>query len=236
VSGCSGGAINGADLCQWEVGREAEWAASNRERWHRLRTKDVHRRWFPLGQLSWWHTGLRRLVVERYLRKHIDPARVRDSGRRLIIGAVTRATAEEVTWTEVDSDVLIDAVVASCAIPFAFEPQVVDGVEYVDWGVQTVAPVSVLVDAGCTEIDAIIPFPAELPPFPAPRNALDAGLAAVDMQNHQILTDDLRVPDGVKLNEHRPDRDLGDGLDFSRKTNAWRYQLGETIGRQEQTR
>jgi predicted acylesterase/phospholipase RssA len=229
LAGTSGGAVNAGHWCQYPVGQEAQAAVASRRLWHNLRTRDVHRRWCPFGKLSVWKTGLRRLVVERYLRKHLDPYKVRDSGRKAIIGAVTRATSEEVEWTEADADVLIDAIVASCAIPFAFEPQTVAGVAYVDWGVRTVCPVEPLVRAGCTEIDAIACFPAELPPFPPPRNALQAGLHAVDAQNHQILADDLAtpLPPGVELTVYRPDRDLGDGMDFAPSTNAWRWQFGE---------
>jgi predicted acylesterase/phospholipase RssA len=232
VSGVSVGAVNAAHLAQWPVGEEAAALVDLWQLWHGLRTRDVHRRWCPFGKLSFWKTGLRDLrPLERFLRKNLDPSRVRDSGRRLIVGAVTRATSEEVEWTEADADVLVDAVVASCAIPFAFEPQLVRGVAYVDHGVRTVCNIGALLRSGCDDIDAIACFPEELPPFPEPSNALDAGLHAVDAQNHQILADDLAIPlpPGVALNIYRPDRDLGDGMDFSPPTNAWRWQLGEGV-------
>jgi len=245
VAGVSVGAVNAAHLAQYPVGEEAQAFEDLRKLWHTLKTSDVHKRWCPFGMIhSLWRKGVRDLrPLRSFLRKHLEPWRVRDSGRKLIVGAVTYSSRQWVEWTELDHVVLIDAVLASCAIPYAFEPQEVPqlvsptetapGPLYFDGGVQTVAPVEPLIRAGCTEVDAVVCFPFD-PPVAAPAsNALEAGLAAVDTMSYQILADDLRcnyagVRDDAAVVIYRPDRDLGDGLDFSPQTNAWRWQLGET--------
>lgn len=228
VAGCSVGSVNALHLAQYPIGEEAEAVGDLRDLWHGLRTKDVHKRWCPFGQLhALWKTGVRDVrPLGKFLRSHVDLDRVRDSGRRIIVGAVTQATHEEVEWTEVDAEVLVEAVLASCAIPYAFEPQAVRGVPCVDWGVRTVVPVASLVREGCIDVDAISCNPEAIKPSGAPGNALDAGLAAVGATTHQIEADDLRGWDGVDLRVHRPDRHLGSSLDFSRRSNAWRWSLG----------
>jgi len=227
VAGASVGSINGAHLAQYPIGEEAQATRDLYKLWLKLRTKDVHRRWFPFGLLhSLWRKGVRDLrPLEKFLKKHLDVEKVRDSGRKLIVGAVGRAASTEKTWTEVDADVIVDAIMASCAIPYAFEPQKVDGVDHVDWGVRTVIPVRALAAAGCTEVEVIGCAPEIPEPAPTPKNALEAGLAQVAATTHQIGLDDLATS-LVPLDVHRPKTDLGDSLDFEPETNAWRWELG----------
>jgi len=229
VAGVSVGSVNAAHLAQYELGDEARAMEDLRVLWHSLRTRDVHRRWFPFGALhSLWRTGVRDVrPLRKFLCRHLSPARIIASGRGLRIAAVCYATRQWRVWTEEDAAGVVDQVMASCAIPYAFEPQAVAGVRYVDGGVRTVVPFATLVQAGCTEVDAIVCFPDPPPIAEPPGNALEAGLASVDTQSYQLILDDLQTPQvPCELHVYRPDRDLGDGLDFSPETNAWRWQLG----------
>jgi len=229
VAGVSVGAINAAHLAQYPIGQEAEALVALSVLWHQIKTKNVYRRWFPFGKMhALWRTGVYDLYpLYKFLRNHLDIEKIRTSGRRLRVGAVNYATREWTEWT--DADVTISAVLASCAIPYAFEPVSVDGVLYQDGGVRTVVPIESLVNAGCDEADAVVCFP-ELPPVAdQPSNALEAGLTAVDTQTYQIIEDDLKQAAPLaSFWLHRTDRDLGDGLDFSPATNAWRWELGES--------
>jgi len=240
VSGVSVGSINAAHLAQYEIGDEDRAAEDLRALWHSVTTKQVHRRWFPFGMLhGLWRPGVRDVrPLRKFLLRHLEPWRIRDSGRRLVIGAVTYSTRRWVEWTEVDAPIVVDAIMASCAIPYAFEPQptktidscgeVLPGPLCVDGGVRTVIPVESLVRRGATEIDALLCFPLQPPPAEPPASALSAGLEAVDTQSLQIAADDLQCElAGAELTVYRPDRDLGDGLDFSPEQSAWRWRLGE---------
>jgi len=240
VAGVSVGAVNAAHLAQYEVGDEDQALEDLRDLWHGLKTRDVHRRWFPLGMVhGLWRSGVRDLrPLRRFLHRHLEPWRIRDSGRQLVIGAVSFSGRRWLEWTEADHAVIIDAVVASCAIPYAFEPQpskqlaedgeILPGPLCVDGGVRTVVPVESLTSRGATQVDAIVCFPASPHPADPPGSALSAGLESVDTMNLQIIEDDLKhVPEGVDLEVFRPDRDLGDGLDFSPDQTAWRWKLGE---------
>jgi len=167
--------------------------------------------------------------LRQFLTHHLSPERIAGSGRKLRIGAVACATGLWKEWTEADSALVVDAVMASAAIPYVFEPQLVDGVAYFDGGVRSVAPVESLMDAGCDEIDSIVCSPLHPKANKRFSNALEAGLASVDIMTDQITNDDLRVcVPGGGLSVYRPDRDLGDSLDFEPETNAWRWALGAT--------
>lgn len=229
VAGVSVGAINAAHMAQYPVGSEAEALVALSALWHRLRSKDVYKRWFPFGKLhALWRTGVYNLhPLLKLLGKHLSIEKIRTSGRELRVGAVNYATREWHEWTE--ADVTVFSVLASCAIPYAFEPVSVDGVLYQDGGIRTVAPIETLVREGCNEVDAVVCFPEYPPVAELPDNALEAGLAAVDTQNYQIIEDDLKHAEPLEsFWLHRPDRDLGDGLDFSPQQNAWRWELGES--------
>lgn len=243
VSGVSVGSVNAAHLAQYPVGEEEQALEDLRELWHEIRTKSVHRRWFPFGMLhALWRPGVRDISpLRKLLLRHLEPWKIRDSGRKLVIGAVTYATRRWIEWTEADHAVIVDAVMASCAIPYAFEPQpsktvsldgeVLPGPLCFDGGVRTVVPVESLARRGATQIDALVCFPLQPKPAEPPENALKAGLEAVDTQTLQIIADDLKYYGSAELTVYRPDRDLGDGLDFEPETNAWRWRLGaEGVG------
>lgn len=234
VGGTSTGAVAAAHLAQYEPGDEAKALVDLQLKWLALRNKDVYKRWCPLGRLSWWKTGSYNIgPLRKYLSReeNLSPQRIKDSGRRLIITAVSQATRELVLFTEEDADDIVDIVMASCAIPYAFEPQVADGRLMFDGGVRCVVPVVPLLELGCDEVDAYCCFPKTLPVADPPKNMLDAGLQAVDIQNHEIQENDLAAgQEKGAVVIHRPDRDLGDGLDFSPATNAWRWDLGYRLG------
>jgi len=240
VAGVSCGSINAAGMAMHVLGEELEATSWLRDQWFSLNTRDVHRRWCPFGRLSWWKKGIRNLApLRRHLHRCIDPFRIKNSGRQLIIGAVARGTREWVEWTEVDADIIVDAVMASAAIPFAFQPQWADppedsGVEaqhYVDGGVRSIVPVESLVRVGCDEIDVILCQPKVLPPASKPKNPLDAGLDAVDTTGDQILRDDLThlETSGIPFNIYRPAFPLGDGMDFSSAENRRRWEIGAGV-------
>ncbi len=239
VAGVSVGAVNAAHLAQYPVGEEDRAAEDLRALWHELKTRDVHRRWCPFGMLhGLWRPSVRDIrPLRRFLKQQLRPWEIRDSGRKLIIGAVSYATRRWVEWTEADPELIIEAVIASCAIPYAFEPQEVrtkaeggellPGPLFVDGGVRSVVPVESLARRGATHIDALVCFPLSPPPAEPPKNALSAGLESVDTQSLEIIADDLLRHGDAELTVYRPDRDLGDGLDFEPQTNAWRWRLGE---------
>jgi len=149
VFGCSVGALNGAALCQDPTLANVERLT---ELWKNLHGKDV----LPTGWFSTAVQFARRgealhtlgplreiaesfLTVERFdeLRTHFE----------CVVTDVERAAE---VW--LDHGSLIDAVLASSAIPSVYPSVVIDGVRYRDGAIVNDVPISRAVDSGATTI------------------------------------------------------------------------------------
>ncbi|MBS9535664.1 patatin-like phospholipase family protein [Mycobacterium sp. M1] len=107
-------------------------------------------------------TPVRRAVIERRLPSHDWPART------LRITAVDIATGELTVFDRSSGVQLVDAVAASCAVPGAWPPVVIDGRSYMDGGVRSTVNIDVADDCGT----AVVLLPcAESSPSPFSRGA-----------------------------------------------------------------
>jgi NTE family protein len=106
----------------------------------------------------------RRVVIESRLPVHIWPA------RPLKIPAVVAETGEFVVF-DADSGVsLVDAVLASCAVPWVWTPTTIDGTRYIDGGVRS--PVNADLAAGCDRVVVIAPERSGGGPMPRLANQI----------------------------------------------------------------
>lgn len=97
------------------------------------------------------------------VQKVFFPARVRDSGKKLAVSAVSMTSGKLRTWNE--KSVSHDAIVASASFPLAFQPVVLDGEEYLDGGLRDVTPISQAIAMGATELDIIMCQPEGMEPI-----------------------------------------------------------------------
>lgn len=193
--GTSVGAINAAYLA---AGPSLETVAELEELWHRVTGDDV----YPGGRLAvaW------RLLRERtslypsenlyaFLRRNM-PAGVDAFGdltaAQLFVVATRLATTEMHLFGEDPSDPLLDALMASTALPPLHPPWEIDGEHYVDGGAVADLPLRVAVEKGAREIYALH-LPAPPGPLPLVHSVTDIVGRAVSALVHQQLTLDLEV-------------------------------------------
>ncbi len=144
VVGTSVGAINGAAIA-------AGMSADDLERaWKGLRRRDL----FALNrQLFWRLVWADSLYDHRSLRKfleHVLPVRrFEDLTIPLIVTGTDFQTGQPVYWRQGD---LLDAIMASVAMPGLFPPQVVRGVQVVDGAITDNVPLDVAVEEGADTV------------------------------------------------------------------------------------
>ena len=232
-SGTSVGAMNGAFLAQHASGAEKAAAAALTLLWQKIDTKQVYRDWNFLGKLNalWKPSVYTTKPLRDLIAAHITDEKVRASGKKLRVSAVSLRNGERLIWTERSSSLAV-AVAASAAMPLFFEPVEIDGALFVDGGVREPIPLKDAILAGATEIDVISLDEAylegTLPPSP---KALDVGKRTIGTMLLEIEEGDLAqaelhnrlIAAGVgdagkstlKVRVLRPSEPLGDALDFS---------------------
>ncbi|MFM0642714.1 patatin-like phospholipase family protein [Paraburkholderia bryophila] len=149
VVGASAGAINAAYFAGTP---NAEGVAELEALWCRIRRQDI----MPFSMLGLLDLLLRRrphLVEAKALRalleKNLRYARIEQAALPLHIVATEVLSGNEVV---ISSGPVVDAVLASAAIPGVFPPVRIDGVDLVDGGVANNTPISVAVGLGATRI------------------------------------------------------------------------------------
>ncbi len=145
LSGISIGAINAAYYAQdFDIkGLENVWCASH---------KDVFKNW-TVGYLQGFFKGSLKSAspLRKRLELELDLEKIRHSGIKLRIGAVSLTYGDYKLWKEFDPD-LIDGIMASAAHP-VFLPYVdARGEHWTDGGVRHLTPLRSAIRAGADEV------------------------------------------------------------------------------------
>jgi NTE family protein len=184
------------------------------------------------------------------MQQEIDPEQVKADLR---IGAVSLRSGQYTRYQPQDEG-FMEALLASTAVPLAFEPVDVppDQEDMVDGGVRNYSPLGDVLDSEPERI-VIINCSSRQPPVrPEPfKNALEIGIATIDIMLNEIFVTDLdafvrinrnvqeaQALGGVLTNEKgkqlkayeyhiiEPTEPLGDTLDFSRDLLNMRLEAG----------
>ena len=159
LSAVSGGAINAAKLGQFPLGRSREGAERLADMWRKLRNRDV-KQGSAFAGLVGMALGTRTSVYRQrdrlgaMLRREVDLAKLRTSGRRVRVGAVSWRTSEYVSRDQKNDD-FVDWVLASSAVPVLFEPVFIGGERYMDGGARPDGPLRELCQSELDQITVV---------------------------------------------------------------------------------
>ncbi len=186
--GTSVGALNAAFVATRP--QSVQTAAALADAWRGVRRFDV----FPPSPLTGLigflgrrnhlvsNAGLRRLV-ERHLRLE----RLEDADVALHVVAADLYTGEEV---RLSSGPVVEAVLASSAIPGVFEPVAWEGTDLIDGGVANNTPISHALELGATEV-YVLPTGSACALEEPPRGALAMSLHAMTLLVQRRLQADI---------------------------------------------
>jgi NTE family protein len=130
--------------------------------------------------------------LRRKLGSFIDPARLASTGKHLVIGAVGLQKADFRIIRETDPNIL-DAVIASSAVPLAFPPVEQAGQQWVDGGVLNVTPLDAVMDLNPSAVIVVLASPL----VTAPRdknfgNLIDIAKRATSLMSDEVTREDLK--------------------------------------------
>lgn len=196
VFGTSIGAINGAALA---ADPTSDGAAALLDTWAELATHNVlggsvFARIVKLvrsGTALHGNGELRRLLRDRLPARTFEQLPVRFE---CVAAHVERASEH---WF--DSGDLVDAVLASCALPGVFPPVEIDGAHFLDGGLVNSIPLERAVRRGADTVWVLHVGRIE-ETLAVPRNPWEVGFVAFEIaRRHRFHTDLDRVPDGVRV-------------------------------------
>jgi len=182
--------------------------------WENIKgNRDIRKNWMPLiGPLlglihkdSYYNSK----PLQNLVKKHVIEERVRESGRKLRIGAVAYGTGEYKVVTE-ETKELWKWVVASSAFPVFLTPIRIEGTEqqkkendnelWLDGGVRRITPLNSAIEAGAEIIDVIVTAPIKaryLNPeedWPGTKiNMAKIAKRTIDLMINEIFARDLRL-------------------------------------------
>jgi NTE family protein len=195
--GTSVGAINGAALA---CDPSPAGARGLVELWERLSARDVFGH-SPLGgftHLARTRTALHsNAALRELLSQRLAPARTfADTTVRFQCVAASIERAGE-RWFERGD--LIEAVLASAALPGVLPPVRIDGEHFVDGGLVNSVPIARAVAAGADQVWVLHVGHVEQPLVP-PRFPWEVGFVAFEIaRRHRFHSDLAAVPDGVRV-------------------------------------
>jgi NTE family protein len=196
VFGTSIGAINGAMIaCDPTV----EGARNLVKMWDQLSADDVLGGSLlgRIGELVRTRTSLHsNAALRRLLADNLGTSDF--SGTTVPFECVAASIEKAAEHWFSDGD-LVDAVVASCALPGVFPPVAIDGEHYLDGGLVNSIPIARAVRQGATEIWVLHVGRIE-EPLTVPRFPWDVGFVAFEIaRRHRFNTDLAYLPDGIKV-------------------------------------
>lgn len=199
-TGISVGSINSGFLAQAKAGELREYSKKLNKLWFGIEgNKTIYKKTIFGALRLAWETGAFKIEPLRDLiKEHFDPQLVIESGNILRFGAVDLLTGRYVESTE-HSDNLIEWMLASASLPFAFPTIPIGEGIYTDGGMRSPTAISAAIDAGCGEIDLIITSPLHYETRVAQlhadqmKNGLNLGLRLLTIMHDQTFIDAMKM-------------------------------------------
>jgi NTE family protein len=194
-AGVSVGALISAFLAQCKSGEEVQAARALKTLFERIENGDIWSHWWPFKQVSgaWKPSFLDSSPLERLVRDKLDPSKVRASGKKLRIGAVSLTTGKYEVFDE-QFIPLPSAVLASASFPAFFKPVRLKDQWWSDGGVKTVTPLLAAIKAGATDIISVTCSPrGSVRGFSKEPNAIEVALRAIELQSDEIVDNDIKM-------------------------------------------
>ena len=193
ICGVSIGAINGAFLSQFCVGQEKLSAIKLSEMWKNIRAEDVYKHWKPFGRLQGFFKSsiYDSSPLHNLIKSNLDINKIRDSGKHLSIGTVSLSSGKYTIFDQ-SSDHLIDAVIASSAVPGILTPIKFLGQLWSDGGIKVLSPIKTAIDLGADIIDVIMTSPeTRIKHFIENPTTIDIIKRSFDLSTDKIMSNDI---------------------------------------------
>lgn len=194
--GISVGALNSGFLAMYPTTKEAIEPLT--QMWLGLKTKDIHKRWFPFGKLHglWEPSLFNSAPLRETCERLFDYQKIIQSGKRLTVGAVSLTDGGYWYWDEKDPEIL-EGILASSSYPIMFSPIKKENELWTDGGVRDVIPLKNAIEMGATEIDVITcAVPGGFSQLKSKPNAINVAVRSLEVMMDEIIHNDIHTADG----------------------------------------
>lgn len=199
-TGISVGSINAGFLAQAKDGELAQYSKKLNELWFGLEgNKDIYKKTiFGALRLAWKTGAFKIEPLRELLKEHFDPQKVIESGKILRFGATELLTGRYVESTEHSTDI-IEWMLASASLPFAFPTVQIGRGIYTDGGMRSPTAISAAIEAGCEEIDMVVTAPLHYENRVSQltadqmKNGLNLGLRLLTLMHEQTFVDAMKM-------------------------------------------
>ena len=189
--------------------------------------------YIPYYSLNNTHSIYNTDPLRKLIDHKLDLDKLKASGKKLLIGAVSFTTGKYRSVDESNKD-LKNWIMASSAFPVFFPMEYIDGEYWTDGGVIEVAPLSDVISMGATEIDIILASPIESSEFYGLPGILKQLQRNLDIMSSEVLKNDVNlrcsmVP-GIRIRVFAPEYQLtSNSLDFDKDKIRRMYEEGKCI-------
>lgn len=192
--------------------------------------------YLPYYALMNTHAIYRIDPLKELIKNNLDVKKLRLSGKRLRVGAVSFESGQYYSATEQDENI-VDWILASSAFPVFFPMAEIDNNHWTDGGVVDIAPLADAIALGATEIDVILTSPIvpskkeDLPGIPGQL------MRILELMSTEILKNDIKSKcskyKDLKIRIFMPDNYLtNNSLDFSPEKLRYMYNEGIRMANQ----
>lgn len=251
ICGISVGAINGGWLSMYPHGQEVECIENLEGIWRTLKTSSIYTNWinlpWPFSYLNYvaaiWKSSIYNSApLIKLIHEQFDPEKMRASGKKLKVGAVSLNSGEYKLFDETFEN-MTDAILASSSFPAAFIPIEIDGQLWTDGGVRQITPLKSAIALGYDSIDVIITSTDNGMSEFHGTSLVKIGPRIIDIMSEEIMLNDLSR--ALELNElikngaqipgkryidiriFRPEESLpGSSLEFDQESISKKIDIG----------
>jgi len=244
VCGVSVGALNASFLAQYPIGNEVASYNDIRELWESLSTRSIYKKWNIFGELMAFFkkSVYNSEPLQHLVRSRLDVEAVRNSGKKLRVGAVELESGLYRSFAE-DYSLLTEAILASASYPAMLCPIRLEGKLWTDGGVRNITPLREAIELGASDIHVVQCAPKDaMYAEKKIKNALTVAERAIDIMSDEIVDNDLRmtqlINEVIVIHKHfgkkrlinvkviRPKEVLGDSLDFDQDALRPMFEKG----------
>lgn len=194
-AGVSVGALIASFLAQFKSGEESRAATALEALFSPVTDDDIWKNWWPFKKLMgvWKTSFLDSSPLERLVFDRLDVRKIRESEKKLRIGAVSLTSGKYEVFDEKHIP-LSRAVLASASFPAFFKPIRMEDQWWSDGGVKTVTPLMAAIKAGATDIVSITSSPVgSVSGFSKDPDAIKVALRAIELQSDEIVDNDIKI-------------------------------------------
>jgi NTE family protein len=193
ICGVSVGAINCGFLAQYKHGQEKESIAKLQELWLQLINSKIYKPWKLWGRFAalWRPSFFDSQPLVDLLDKHIDLNKIRNTGKKVSVGAVNMSSGKYHIFHQ-DNDDFIKAIAASASFPGVLRPVKIGDHLWSDGGSKEITPLRTAIDLGATDIDVLTTSPEKRTKlFMEKPNTLDMFKRSIDLSADKIMSNDI---------------------------------------------